>query len=624
MSECTVYSPCGRYVVRFAWDAERQLLLLTITGNPLRPITSGAPAAEEKSREKAVAATAEDEPLTSSSELHPLRLVASLTEADVLALTTSAGVRKSFANFAQMLYDALIGRSSCVRFFVETVAEMKERIQRDVQRQERPSRSARCTEAGPSTRRRSGELDIDSATLTSLSMTGDGVVVDRGNGRVRAAVGDTVIELDEDIASEVLAQRFLTLDYDVDFTRAIFPIPLLASVAEGAPNEGAGGARRARKDTDGASPAGHAEAPLEPFAVSSNLSTAASAPASEAEALRSELLRTRARLARLESENAKLRRENEALVQLSRQKMHEMQRLCEDFQHQVQLAADTEKLRTRNKELRVQLQEALESQQALRRTLERTRSQHRLLQPASATAGGGGSVHRLASGQRRCENPYLRSLSRNSGNGSTAASSRPPYGRQRSTGSTASRGSATRQGRPLTSPKPTPTALRRSQAQRAPSSPPANRCRSKRFDTPPPPSDPVAPIAAASLRRRSRSGWRDASGSARGGDGDSPAPLGRTGGRPEKAQKLHRRSSSATAPHRSRACSAHSLPRRGPSLWADSSSHPSPCGSVTSSRCSSSNHERLYRTATASSRMHESPKARPADRATAVRRAVYR
>ncbi|KAG5467309.1 hypothetical protein CUR178_00951 [Leishmania enriettii] len=623
MPECTVYSPCGRYVVRFASDAEQQLLRLTITGNASGLLKSDVPAAES-SCGKTVAA-AENGSLTSSSALHPLRLAASLTEADVLALTTSAGVRKSFASFAQMLYDALIGRSSCVHFFVETVAEMKERIQRDVQRQEPPSRVAQCTEVRPSRQRCPGELDIDSAALAPVPMPGDGSVTNTGKGRVRTVVGDTVIELDEDIASEVLEQRFLTLDYDVDFTRAIFPIPLLAGGAEGAPEEAAGGAMRARTVTASAFPAELPEASIEPFVVSSTLSTAASAPTPEADALRQELLCARARLAQLASENAKLRRENEALVQLSRQKMHEMQRLCEDFQHQVQLAADAEKLRAKNKELRVQLQEALESQQAVQRTLERARSQHRLLHPASAAANGGGGPHRLASGQRSCENPYLRSLSRESVDGGRAAASlRPSYGRQRSAGSAASRGSATRQGRPLMSPKATPAALRGSRAQRAPSSSPANRRRSTRFDTPLPTSlDPVVSTASASRRRRSRSRWRDGSSSARDRDGDSPAPHGRSGGRPERARKPHCRGSSATAPHGSRASSAHSLPRRGPSLWADSSNHASSCGSAASSRRSSLSHERLYRTATASSRMHQTPKMHLVDSATALRRAVF-
>ncbi|CAJ1036323.1 hypothetical protein Q4I30_007410 [Leishmania utingensis] len=621
MSECTVYSPCGRYVVQFSSDATQKLLRLNVTRNALIPIKGGALAADDSGCDKALV-TAVTGPLMPFSAVHPLRLAASLTEMDVLALTTSAGVRKSFTNFVQMLYDALIGRSPCLHFFVETVAEMKERIQRDVQQQAPPSRSAHGAEAQPSSARRTGELNIDSAALASLAMTGSGVMANTGKEYIRTAVGDTVIELDEDIASEVLEQRFLTLDYDVDFTRAIFPIPLLPDGTEEASVEGAGGAMHARKDTVSASPANLAKATLEPSVVSASLSTAALVPASEAEALRNDLLRARACLTRLESENAKLRRENEALVQLSRQKMHEMQRLCEDFQHQVQLAADAEKLRAKNAELRVQLQEALESQQLTRRSLQRTQSQRRFLHPANAIGGGRGSAHRPTSSHCRSENPYLRSLSRESHDCNAGVSSRPPYSRQRWAGGTASRASATRCGRPLMSPTSPSAALRGTHAQRAPSSS-THRRHSTRFDTPPLPSDPASSTATVSLRYRSRSHRGDGSSSARDGGGDSPAPHGRTGGRPEKSQKPQRRSSSGHMPHGSRASSAHSLPQRGSSLWADSSDRESPCGSVASSRCSSINHERLYRTATASSRMHQTPKMYPLNSSSAPRRAVF-
>ncbi|GET92707.1 hypothetical protein, conserved [Leishmania tarentolae] len=617
MSDCTVYSPCGRYMVRLASDVEQQLLHLTVTENALKSIKVDASAAEDSSCVKRLVAAA-TEPLTSSSTLHSLRLVASLTETDVLTLTTSAGVRKSFSKFAQMLYDALIGRSPCVRFFVETVAEMKERIQHDVQRQSPPSGSARNAEARPSNRRCAGDLDIGSAALLSLTMTGNDATANGDKGRVRTAIGDTVIELDEDIASEVLEQRFLTLDYDVDFTRAIFPIPLHTGASEGTPAEGISCAASTRINTASASPANLAEATLEPFVVNSSLSAAAL----EADVLRSDLLRARSRVAQLESENAKLRRENEALVQLSRHKMHEMQRLCDDFQKQVQLAADAEKLRARNKELRVQLQEALESQRTARRTLERGHSQRRFSQPTSSAASSVGSAHWRASDHRRRENPYLRSLSREPDDGYVGISSRPPYSRQRSAGSAASRASSTRRGHALMSPSAPPVVLRRGHTQGMPSSSSTNRRHSTRFDTPPPSSNPTASTAAAYPRRRSHGHRSDGSSSARGRDGDSPAPYGRTGGREEKVRKPQCRGGSGSVSYGSRASSTHSLPRRGPSLLAESSAHASPCGSVASSQCSSASHERLYRAATASSRMHQT-KTHPLDGATAPRRAVF-
>ncbi|KAG5492607.1 hypothetical protein JKF63_01186 [Porcisia hertigi] len=621
MAECTVYSPCGRYVIRFSSDAAQPLLRLTVTENSKRPIKGESVAADDSNSCKTLATpSAATAPLTSSSALHPLRLVASLTETDVLALTTSAGVRKSFSNFSQMLYDALIGRSPCVHFFVETVAEMKERIQQDVQRQVTSTKIAPGAEARPPCGKHAGDLQVSLSALDPLTVSGANMRTNTGKGRVCTAVGDTVIELDEDVASEVLEQRFFTLDYDVDFTRAIFPIPLLSGVADGASAEAASVATCAWKDTTDTSPATLTEATSEPFVGRSSLSTAAPIPASEAELLRNELLLARDRLSRLGSENARLRRENEALVRLSRQKMHEMQRLCGDFQHQVQLAADAERLRAKNTELRAQLQEALENQQKTQRSLDRARSQGRRLYSADTANGCGGRAPRAASGHRSSENPYLRSLSRESRDGAGASSSRFLHGRQRSECSATFRAGATRRGRSLMSPAPAPAVLRGSRAQRASSLSSTSGHRSTRFDTPPPPpsSDPAAPFAAVSLRHRS--GSRSA---AREGDGDSPAPHGRTGGRLDRARKPSRRCSSGSAPNGSRASSTHSLPRRGRSLWADGSSYPSPFGSVTSSRSSSANHERLYRTATASSRMHQTPKMHTLDSATAPRRCVF-
>ncbi|KAK7199098.1 hypothetical protein NESM_000878800 [Novymonas esmeraldas] len=585
MHECTVYSPCGRYVVRFASNTQQQQqqqLRLTVTRNTGRSCNSGEAAATAANAERCSTSAAGDPvavapPLTSSSALEPPPLTATLSDKDVVALTTSAGVRKTFSTFAQMLYDALIGRSASVRFYVETVAEMKERIQRDVQQQQHQQQPPPPT------------VPLSTEKLNHgcrVRRESDAAVP----GRVCARVGDTVIELDDDVAAEVLEQHFLTLDYDVDFTRAIFPIPLLSAVGEG---RGGG--------TTG-----------EPTPPPAAAATRAPMPAASASA-EQELRRAREVAARLEVENARLRRENDALVQLSRQKMHEMQRLCEDFQHQVQLSADAEWLRAKNKDLRVQLQEALESQQTILRTLERERAQRRLLSSSPATGGSG----------RRGENPYLRSLSRDADRGSRGAALRRP-----SVSSTASRGSGRRGGRPLRSPTPPPTGSRGSRALHTPSASATTRHRlSTRFDTPP--SAATARHSAEVARQRSRS----CSNGGSGGGGDSPAPHGRTGGRLDGGRKPPRRGSSGSscgsAAYGSRASSAHSGTRRGPSWWAnDARDHASPCGSATasSSRCSSAHHERLYHAATASSRMHQTPTAHHTSHShstAASRRAVF-
>ncbi|KPA86125.1 putative mitochondrial hypothetical protein [Leptomonas pyrrhocoris] len=664
MAECTVYSPCGRYVVRFTSNAQQQQLWLDVRTNSLGlPPLNGAPLSKQPpvhagsvvvSRNTAgivwgPSRDAVPSSLTATPASSPPRhLVASLSEGDVVALTTSAGVRKSFANFSRMLYDALIGRSACVRFYVETVAEMKERIQRDVLQQRNASSPVSSPSAPAPQQQRTTEGSVtgdegSSATPVSLDTTNGGVAAIRQGtkesnevhsgdqkstrnktlDRICAAVGDTVIELDADIADEVLEQRFITVDYDVDFTRAIFPIPL-SEVTE-------------TDDDD-------VQAAKESAAVSApTVAHKFTAPDTEAR-LERELRSTLERLACLENENGKLRRENAALVQLSKQKMHEMQRLCDDFQKRVQDAAGAEKLRAKNAELRVQLQEAIEERQAVLRTLERERSQRRLLnRPASAstskrnadlqrqssTSRGGdiGGTRQRSSSSRR-DNPYLRSLSQNSNRGGSESggNTRRPYNRRHgSLGSSDAR--RDHHGQPLLSPTPTPTSRRLQ--RRVPS----------RFDTPPGPSAHGqtrsarrSPSYSGSNHRPIRASSTHSSSSARtcntdGGGGDSPAPRDRTGGRVADVVKPGRSRSqsdknSADRRLHSRESSSSSLPRRGPSLWADTSDRPSPRGSVASSRGSSASHDRLYRATTVSSRQHQTPTAFSLEERGA-RRAVF-
>ncbi|KPI83635.1 hypothetical protein ABL78_7324 [Leptomonas seymouri] len=661
MAECTVYSPCGRYVVHFASNAQQQRLWLDVTTNPRRPnLLHGAPLPYQPSAgdgsvkgnnaldvawgpNRAAAPSSS----TATASPSPLHLAASLSEGDVVALTASAGVRKSFANFSKMLFDALIGRSACVNFYVETVAEMKERIQRDVQQQRRessplPSTSSPATQQQLS-REKSGSSGGGASTIPVHVDTADEIAaaidqvtmssnikdqrgtVDDARARVCAAVGDTVIELDADIADEVLEQRFLTVDYDVDFTRAIFPIPL-SEVPAGAKTEEGHDFMQAAK-----APAASAPTAARKPAISDN-----------EKCLERELHSALEHLARLEGENTKLRKENAALVQLSKQKMQEMQRLCGDFQQRVEDAAHTERLRAKNAELRMQLQEAIEERQAALCTLERERSQRRLLGPPLSTTtrntdpyrqpsslrGGGGSASRRSSSNKR-DNPYLRSLSQGSNCASSerGGSVRQPYSNRRGPlGSSDSR--RDRHGQPLLSPTPTPTVRR----QRRPPT---------RFDTPPGPS---AHGQARSLRRSPSYGGggsrADSHRQARAssahsvgsvgsnsiGGGDSPAPRDRTGGRQAgvvkpRRSRNHSDTNSADRRLHSRDSSSF-MPRRGPSMWADTSDHPSPRGSVASSRCSSASHERLYRTTTVSSRQHQTPKAYALEE-LGVRRAVF-
>jgi hypothetical protein len=658
MAECAVYTPCGRYVVRLSTDVQQQRLWLDVRGHTLWSqhlnttaiskhgnaadvspvaVSSGATGViwDNTSHQSTVAFRAAAVAPT------PLHLVASLNEADVVALTSAAGVRKNFTSFTKMLYDALIGRSSCVHFYVETVAEMKDRIQRDVQRHQgkasassffptsslSPSRAsnehaAGCGSAGGAVSSPTPKVDdvakdvvaaIDQArwsgtnsnfhkSLSGRTEEGEKGEGARCSGRVRAAIGDTVIEFDEDIAEEALEQRFLTVDYDVDFTRAIFPIPLSQPTANAM-----AAAAATNSTTTTIAPASRTDA------------GDASTPTTEAdERLRQELRDALARVAHLDKENAKLRKENAALVQLSRQKMEEMQRLCDDFQQRVQDAADAENLRVKNAELRIQLQGAIEERQTVLRTLEKERSQRRLLGPADLRSGGSSSGARQRPLSRKRDNPYLRSLSRDSrasgaGEGRVGMTGRLLSSGRGSVGSSAD-ARLDRHGRPLLSPTPTPTSRRRV---------------STRFDTPPGPSSHNA-TDNRSRRSQRASSTHSSTGSVRGG-GDSPAPRGRTGGRQGEVVKPRSGHNNCTSssgceerrPRSRGSSSSRSMPRRGPSLWADTSDHPSPRGSVaSSSRGSSASHERLYRATTASSRQHQTPKAYALEELGA-RRAVF-
>ncbi|RNC62229.1 hypothetical protein TcCL_ESM00245 [Trypanosoma cruzi] len=393
--ECCVHSPCGRYLVRYKNDAESMSIDVIPKASAFEP----------------------------SSDVH---YVAVLRESHVLEITTAAGVRKEFAGFADMTYNAMIGRSPSVKFFVETCEEMKSRITAEV--------------------------------------------AQRGHG-----TSDSII--DESDASQLSEtsrmQRFFTLDYDVDFTRAVFPVPLVQMTT--AEMNGTMDLRR----MPSVPPTEQQQQRTTPrHSGLIELGTDNASKPSNAQ---------------LQTENEKLRRENEALARLSREKMLEMQRLCEDFQQRVDGACEVERLKKKLAGLRARLRQAEaerdEAHAAFMRLKQRT----------------------------------LRSSPRPDGN------------------------------------------LRSEKVKRR-----------SRFDTPSP-----AP-------RRSSSRFL----------GDSPAPRGRTGGRQGRSAAASSRSRSLSNGDRNGA----TLTKKR--LWGDRGS--SRCSSTSGSRCSSRGScERLYRTPTASSRMHQ-------------------
>ncbi|KAG8346896.1 hypothetical protein TRVL_02278 [Trypanosoma vivax] len=268
--ECCVHSPCGRYLVRYRSDSQSIAL-------DVRP----KPAASDPSP--------------------TVRYVAVLHESHIGDITEAAGVRKDFAAFADMTYNAMIGRSPCVKFFIETCGEMRRRVASEV---------TQCQQGVPST-----FLTIANSSQSSQNS--------QGNSSLPESTGK---------------QRFFTLDYDVDFTRAMFPVPLTEETfltrdlpGSVVPQE--------RTVMPSCIPAGAAGSPCAKLSCSGNVN---------------EEQFDRA-IAVLQAENEKLKRENVALKLLCRDKMLEMQKLCDDFQKHVEKAHEVERLQKKLTLLRTQL-----------------------------------------------------------------------------------------------------------------------------------------------------------------------------------------------------------------------------------------------------------------------------
>ncbi|KEG05495.1 hypothetical protein DQ04_21331000, partial [Trypanosoma grayi] len=277
MMECCVHSPCGRYLVRYKSDMETMCIDVV--------------------------------PKVSSFEPSPtIHYAAVLRECHVAEITTAAGVRKEFAAFADMTYNAMIGRSPCVKFFIETCEEMKSRITAEV-----AQRGRNCVTD-----------DSETSQLPESSRT----------------------------------QRFFTLDYDVDFTRAVFPVPLVERTPAAAAEAAAAANNAEPQRRTSVCPQLHHQLRQqhqqqcvtpqddEPTRAEVDSSSNSSGQA--------------AIITKLRAENDKLRRENDALTRLSREKMLEMQRLCEDFQKRVEGAHEVERLTKKLSSLRARLRRAEE------------------------------------------------------------------------------------------------------------------------------------------------------------------------------------------------------------------------------------------------------------------------
>lgn len=229
--DCAVFSPCGRFFVKFTSDAER----IVITVYPK----------EEQSQRV---------------------LAAALDKAAVEQISTDAGVKKEFPNFANMIYNALIGKSPSVKFSIENCEEMQQRIRT------KKSLSGRGILSPPPPPAHN-DSSVDSAHSHSSSET----------------------SLNDAERNFFHHQRFFTLDYEVDFTWAIFPIPL----------------NSVEQSKCGSSPKCDSD--------SRHHSS-------------DEVTKLKQQLKAALDETKRVRRENEALTFLSNQKMAELHRICEDLQ----------------------------------------------------------------------------------------------------------------------------------------------------------------------------------------------------------------------------------------------------------------------------------------------------
>lgn len=523
-----MFSPCGRYRVHFVTNGESELCV-----DVLR----------------------HDIPHAPQQQPH---FVAVLHEPQILELTTAAGVRKTFKGFSEMMFNALIGRASCVRFFVESCAEMKQRIAADVRRRQQQRHGVQAAGANAS-----GEEADETINLS---------------------VGS-------DLAEEMTVQRFLTIDYDVDFTRAVFPIllePSAAAVSTLKPgrcvdNRGASCTSARLNDA--------------------HSSTAGGEPVEAAETIEA-----------LTRENARLQEENKVLIQLSKERMLEMQQLCEDFESRVLAGTEVERLRAKNAELRVRLQEAEEARAAAERSLEAERAARRRQRSGSkpnseSRPRPSSASERGATAKGSSPNPYLRSLSKASTESmrrrapsvtdSTRSSSRRRCAEHPAASSAASPMSAARAQaslrQPLVSPTPLSTRVRRSRSRTG-----------NRFDTPPPHSSSV-PV-------RQRSSGRSSYNT---GGGDSPAPRGRSGNRVYDEYPLV-----------GKVRGSNRVGGRGESVdggggYGSDCASSSRASSVHSRGASSTaSHERLFRASTVASRSKQMLHAAVTD--TPPRRAVFR
>nr|CCC93225.1 conserved hypothetical protein [Trypanosoma congolense IL3000] len=319
--DCSVHSPCGRYVVRYRNDGST-MNIEVVPKSPASESTEGA------------------------------YYVAVLNGSQIAEISAAAGVRKEFGAFADMTYNALIGRSPCVRFFIETCEEMRERIATEVvKKQQRTAED------------QGGTANADSNP-------------NRGSGPLPESAQN---------------QRFFTLDYDVDFTRAMFPVPLVLVEGESTV------AITERQETRAFNTAIQQQRHYRGMAAA-KCRTVGSAGVVSTDSKCNDV--EKSVVAAVQEENDKLKRENSALTRLCRDKMLEMQKLCEDFKFGMEAVKEVERLKKKMQELRTRLARAEEERDEAQRALARTRRDYRSGTRNTTPKGTGEQCDKRASARR--------------------------------------------------------------------------------------------------------------------------------------------------------------------------------------------------------------------------------
>jgi hypothetical protein len=274
--------------------------------------------------------------------------VAVLDESRVEEISAAAGARKDLSTFARMLHAALLGATPTLSFYVENCVEMKARIAR------RP-----LTGAAP-TARAEAPRDAD-------EMVDDAV---RQEFFVR--------------------QRFLTLDYDVEFTRAVYAIPL---EEVGSIGSSANAASKCGGTT--LSIVGSPGAPFERGVGPQS--------SEEVDRLVGALRET---IDIQQRDLERLQRENAALTILAKEKMSQMKKFCEDVNRRVGDPEMLRRMREQNQQYQREVLLLEKENHSLRREVERLRR----------TGGGRG-------GAARSPSPTIRPQLDTSGRGSEVLSS---------------------------------------------------------------------------------------------------------------------------------------------------------------------------------------------------------